>query len=106
MNQMIDKAHIAVQHTGLYELAILEGNGFDPANKTWPEFKAHFGDAYDPCLGSGAGTTNTNGYHGTANAASVANGDSLSLMRESFSAIQVANSANFQVGNDNMSAMS
>ena len=34
MDQIIDKSHIAVQHTGLYKLAILEWNGFDPANRT------------------------------------------------------------------------
>ena len=56
---MINKAHIGVQQTDLYEL-ILKWNGFDPVNKTWPDFKAHFGEAYDTCLRLGAGTANTN----------------------------------------------
>ena len=95
MEQMIDKGHIAIQCTGLYKLVILELNGFDPTNKTWPNFKAHFREAYDTHLRSGPSTANTNGYHGTANAVDVADDNSLSLMHGSFSIIQVANNANF-----------
>ena len=35
MEQMIDKAIIAIQNTGLYSTAILEWNGFLAVNKTW-----------------------------------------------------------------------
>ena len=47
MDQMIDKATISIQQTGLYELAILEWNGIDPVNKDWPNLKSHFGEAYN-----------------------------------------------------------
>ena len=87
-------------------LAILKWNGLDPANKTWPDFKAHFSEAYDTYLRSGAGTVNINGYHGMANATDIADNDSISSIRESFSTVQVASNANFQVTNDNMLAMS
>ena len=58
---------------GLYKLAILKWNGFDAGHKTWPDFKAHFGKAYDTFLRLEAGTANVNGYHvaGMTNKASV-----------------------------------
>ena len=87
--------HPAIQQTGLYKLAILKWNGFDPVNKDWPNLKSHFGKAYDVSLRLGAGTANANGYHGTANATDGVNNDSLGLIPESFDAIQVANNANF-----------
>ena len=65
----------------LYMLAILEWNEFDPVSKTWPDFKAHFDKAYDTRLRLGAGTTNTNGYHGTAKSTDEADDDSISLIR-------------------------
>ena len=40
---MTDKALTAIQSTGLYETAILEWQGFNPANKTWPELKSWWG---------------------------------------------------------------
>ena len=106
MEQMINKATIAIQQTGLYESAILGWNGFDPVNKDWPNFKSHFGEVYDIRLRSGAGTGNANGYHGASNATNGVNNNSLGSIRESFGAIQVANNANFQVTNDKMSAIS
>ena len=41
MEQLIDKAIMAIQRTGLYELALLEWQGFDAANKTWQQLKLH-----------------------------------------------------------------
>ena len=55
---------------------------------------------------SGAGTANTNVHHWAANTTNVANDNSISSMRGIFGAIQVTNNTNFQVTNDNMSAMS
>ena len=106
MVQVIDKAHIAVQQTGLYELAIPEWNGFNSINKNWPDLKIHFGEVYNTRLRSRAGTVNSNGYHGAANATDITNDGSISLMQENFSDIQLANNANFQVTNDNMSVLS
>ena len=68
MDQIIDKALIIVQQTGLYKLAIIKWNAFNAANHTWPDFRMHFGKAYDTHLRSGAGTANANVYHNTANA--------------------------------------
>ena len=56
MEQMIDKAHISVQRTGLYELAIIKWNRFNLASKSWSDFKAHFDKAYDTRLGLGVGS--------------------------------------------------
>lgn len=44
--QMIgDKDIIATQATRLYDQAVLEWNGFDEANQTWPELKSHFDES-------------------------------------------------------------
>ena len=85
---MIDKSYITVQRTGLYELAILEWNRFDPVNKTWPDFKANFGKAWYSCLRLGVDTANTNGYHCAANATDLdlADNDSISSILERVSA--------------------
>ena len=106
MEKMINKATIVIQPMGLYELAILKWNGFDPAHKDWPNLKSHFGKAYNVCLRLGADTTNANWYHGMANATDGVDDSSIGSICESLGAIQVANNANFQVINDNMSAMS
>ena len=68
MDQMVDKALISVQSTGLYATAILEWNVVDVMNQTWPKFKMHFTKAYDLRIYSGAGTAGTMGYHGVNNA--------------------------------------
>ena len=65
--QMVDKALIDIQLTSLYSTAILEWNAIDEVNQTWPEFKAHFTEAYDPRIRLGAGTAGTMGYHGANN---------------------------------------
>ena len=64
--QMIDKALMAVQTTGLYPVAILEWNSFDADNQIWSKFKSHFAEACDIRLQSGGGTGNM--YHGAADA--------------------------------------
>ena len=90
---------------GLYELAIIERNGFNTNHKPWSDFKSQFGKGCDTRLRSGVGTANANGYHITANHTDAPDNDIISSFRESFSAIQVANNANFKVTNGNMSAM-
>ena len=102
MDQMIDKAIITVQQTVLYKLVIVKWNGFDANHKTWPDFKAHFGKAYNTRLRSGACTANANGHHGSANAIGATDINSIISISKSFRAIQVAKNANFQLTNDNM----
>jgi hypothetical protein len=46
MEQIIDKAIVAIQRTGLYSTALLEWEGFDAVKKTWYELKMHFEEAY------------------------------------------------------------
>ena len=67
MDQMVDKALIAFQRTGLYATAILEWNAVDIMNQTWPEFKMHFTEVYDLRIHLGAGMAGTLGYHGVNN---------------------------------------
>ena len=55
--QLIDKAIMAIQRTGLYETALLEWQGFDEVNKTWQQLKLHFEEAYEIRLASGRGST-------------------------------------------------
>ena len=98
--QMVDKALMAIQSTGLYETAILEWQGFDPANKTWPELKSHFGEAYEIRIASGTGTSRGHGY---VNNVQEDDDDSIASITQSIQTIQVANNANAQVMNDNMS---
>ena len=68
MDQMVEKALIAVQLTGLYATAILEWNVVDVMNQTCTKFKMHFTEAYDLRIHLGAGTAGTMGYHGANNA--------------------------------------
>ena len=94
MDQMVDKALIAVQCTSLYATAILEWNTVDVMKQTWPEFKMHFTEAYDLRIHSGAGTAGTIGYHGVNNATG-ADDDSWSYINEGLMArmqqVQLAN---------------
>ena len=64
---MVDKALINIQLTSMYSTEILEWNAIDEANKTWPEFKAHFTEVYDLRIHSGTETGGTMGYHGANN---------------------------------------
>ena len=98
--QMVDKALTAIQRTGLYETAVLEWQGFAQANKTWPELKSHFGEAYEIRIASGAGTARGHGY---VNNTMDDDDDSIASITQSIQSIQVANNANNQVMNDNIS---
>ena len=101
LEQLIDKAIIAIQRTALYETALLEWQGFDDANKTWEQLKLHFEEAYEIRLASGQGTAATHGY---VNNAEVADDDSLSSIHESLQSIHLANNANYQSLQDHLQA--
>ncbi len=98
--QMIDKAIIAIQKTGLYEPAVLEWNGFADINQTWPELKTHFEEAYEIRLASTGGTARSNGY--VNNAEAVEDDDSVSTIQASLCNIHLANNANYQALQDNV----
>ena len=105
--QMIDKALTAIQSTGLFPIAVLEWNGFDENNKTWPEFKSHFIEAYEIWLTSGAGAASSNnGYHGAANAQDNADDDSITTaLADSMQQLQMANNTNAHALNDAITAL-
>ena len=100
--QMIDKAKTAIQTTGLFPTAILEWNGFLAGNQTWPEFKAHFQDAYEIHLQSG-GTNVNNPYHGAANI--FEGDDDIEEINESITNIHLAHNANTEATNTEMAAL-
>ena len=102
IEQMIDRALRAIQQTGLYTTAVLEWNGFDLANKTWPQFKEHFAEAYEIRCATGAGTAATHGY---ANNTIDDDDDSIDTIKDSLNNIQLANNANAQNMNENISAI-
>ena len=102
MEQMIDKAIIAIQNTGLYGTAILEWNGFLAANKTWIQLKTHFEEAYELRLSSSGGTSRTIGY--VNNAEAIEDDDSINSITASLSTIHLANNTNYQALQDNVQA--
>jgi hypothetical protein len=93
LEQVIDKAIIVIQRTGLYETALLEWQGFEENNKTWEQLKLHFEEAYEIRLASGQGTAATHGY---VNNTEVLDNDSISTIQESLQSIHLANNANYQ----------
>ena len=99
--QLIDKAIIAIQHTALYERALLEWQDFAEANKTWEQLRLHFEEAYDIRLASGQGTAANHGY---VNNAEAEDDDSLSTIQESLASIHLANNANYQSLQDHLQA--
>eukprot|EP00804_Cyclotella_cryptica_P024020 CCRYP_020051-RA/>CCRYP_020051-RA protein AED:0.50 eAED:0.38 QI:0/-1/0/1/-1/1/1/0/399 len=93
MEQIIDKAIVAIQLTGLYETVLLEWSGFAEANKTWQQLKLHFEEAYKLRLASGQGTASTHGY---VNSATANDDDSIASIQESIVNFHMANNANYQ----------
>ncbi len=85
---------------GLYTLALLEWNDFEEANQTWSQFKQHFTQAYGVRLVT-CGTKGAQ-YHGAAQATVE---EDLSVVTQSFAAMQHANNANTSTINNNMTAM-
>eukprot|EP00804_Cyclotella_cryptica_P000700 CCRYP_000984-RA/>CCRYP_000984-RA protein AED:0.37 eAED:0.21 QI:0/0/0/1/0/0/3/0/1009 len=101
MEQIIDKAIVAIQLTGLYETALLEWSGFAEENKTWQQLKLHFEEAYELRLASGQGTAGTHGY---VNSATANGGDSIASIQESIVNFHMANNANYQSMQDILQA--
>lgn len=91
--QLIDKAIIAIQGTGLYGQALLEWAGFDPVNQTWSQLKLHFQEAYEFHLASGQGTSAAHGY--VNNTETVDDDDSITTIHESLNSMHMANNANY-----------
>ena len=89
---------------GLYHLTLLEWNGFDEANQTWPELKAHYTEAYDLLQRSGAGIAGEHGYH-HGNSVLDIDDDSLDSIKTSITNIHQAHNANTVAINDNISAI-
>ena len=103
VEQMLDKGVTGVMKTGLYQTALLEWNGFDAANKTWDEFKAHFAEAYDIHLQT-TQTSGQLGYHG-ANAAMDDDDSSIATINESLANLQTVSIENTRTMNDNISQL-
>eukprot|EP00804_Cyclotella_cryptica_P013523 CCRYP_017243-RA/>CCRYP_017243-RA protein AED:0.41 eAED:0.30 QI:0/0/0/1/1/1/5/0/1642 len=101
MEQIIDKAIVAIQLTGLYETALLEWSGFAEENKTWQQLKLHFEEAYELRLASGQGTAGTHGY---VNSATANDDDSIASIQESIVNFHMANNANYQSMQDILQA--
>ena len=105
---MADKALIAIQPTSLYYTAILEWNGIDEGNETWPKFKAHFTEAYDLRIRLGAGTACTMGYHCANNTEVLEDGSWASInkgLMDQLKQVQLTNNNSAQATNDSVSAL-
>ena len=106
--QKVDKTLINIQLTSLYSTSILEWNAIDEVNKTWPEFKVQFTEAYDIRIRSGAGTAGTMGYHGAKNTEGSEDGSwafiNKGLMAQ-LQQVQLANNTSAQATNDSVSAL-
>jgi hypothetical protein len=88
---------------GLYPTTLLEWNAFDIKIQTWPMLKAHYTEAYNLLLTTGGGTARSAGYHG-ANATTTEEDDkSMTSITNSIANMHIANNANVQVINSNMS---
>jgi hypothetical protein len=98
MEQMMTRAIMAIQLTGLYSQALIEWNGTVPATRTWDALKVHFTTAYIVREQSGTGSTGANGYHTAAN--SIAHDDAINNMESTLAheltSMQTANNANHQ----------
>ena len=98
MEQMMTRAIMSIQLTGLYSQALIDWQHVLPAGQTWDALKLHFDRAYIACEQSGTGTTAANGYHTAANA--IANNDALNnietTLNHELANLHVANNANHQ----------
>ena len=104
MEQMMTRAIMAIQITGLYSQALIEWNGTPAAARTWDALKLHFTTAYIIREQSGTGTTGSNGYHTAATA--VEHDDTLTNIEATFTQelgnIQSANNAHHQAAVNSM----
>ena len=106
--QMVDKALIAIQLTPLYSTSILEWNEIDDVYQTWTEFKAHFTEAYDLRISSGAGNAGTMGYHGEKNTEGSEDASWASInegLMAQLQQVQLANNTSAQATNDSVSVL-
>jgi hypothetical protein len=98
MEQMMTRAIMAIQITGLYSQALIEWNSLDAAARTWDALKVHFTTAYIVREQSGTGTTGANGYHMAAN--SITHDDAInnieSTLSHELTTMHTANNANHQ----------
>ncbi len=98
LDQMMSRAIMSIQLTGLYSQALIDWNAIAPATRTWDLLKSHFTTTYITGLTSGTGTTATNGYHGAAN--TIDNDDALNnietTLNHELSNLQSANNAHHQ----------
>jgi len=98
MEQMMTRAIMAIQLTGLYSQALIEWNSIITAGKTWDALKVHFTTAYIVCEQSGTGSTGANGYHTAAN--TIAQDDAInnieSTLSHELTQMHTANNANHQ----------
>ena len=85
--KIIDKAHIAVQATDLFETTGLKWIAFAPVNQSWPEFKENFSVAYEKHITLGAGTSGANNYYGATNAFEIGDDGIIQSIKESFATI-------------------
>ena len=101
--QLLDRALDNIKQTGLYMMAFMDWNRYDPANKTWEISKAHFVQAYELRLNSGP-MSGAAVYLGAT--AAYSNDDSLGNSSGSLAQMQVANNVNARAPTNNMSAIS
>ena len=98
MEQMMTRAIMAIQLTGLYSQAIIEWNGVGAEARTWDALKVHFTTAYIVREQSGTGTTGANGYHMAAN--TITHDDAInnieSTLSHELTTMHTANNANHQ----------
>ena len=98
MEQMMTRAIMAIQLTGLYSQALIEWNSIIAAGKTWDALKVHFTTAYIVREQSGTGSTGANGYHTAAN--TIAQDDAInnieSTLSHELTQMHTANNANHQ----------
>ena len=86
-------------------------DAFDLENCTWPDFKAHFIEAYNNGIRTGAGTMADEGYHGATNTTKAyPDDDSLqSIVVSQYSQmhnLHLSNNATAQQTNDSVANMS
>ena len=67
IEQLITRAIMGIQLTGLYTQALIEWQALPPPQHTWDHLKTHFTAAYVARIQSGAGTAAMHGYHTAAN---------------------------------------
>ena len=98
MEQMMTRAIMSIQLTGLYSQALVEWQQVLPTAQTWDALKLHFTRAYIAREQSGTGSTAANGYHSAANI--IANDDALnnieSTLSHELTNMHVANNAHHQ----------